>query len=302
MKDLKPQTTLNDGHKSYYDQLKDGSKFCSLFTNRDTYPLFPMNALKDDDNNIIELPGKSQWCALDNKSMYEKNCQELGKSWEFYNKFITYRGNANGYRADEWTEIDWQNSVWILGDSRIYGIGLDESDTIAYLLQEQLNRPVINMGLPGVGNDVIVYNLVSGLEKFGKPRGVIFNWSGLERSAIYSENGHDLLGPWVCIEPEKRPDYLPHNIYGLGEIFDVLYHNTCDYRMKSYIQSVIVRQLLSEIPYFSVTTMSDVAHYTRSILLKCAGKEKARDRSHHGKKFNQSYVEHLIAMGIDSWT
>ena len=72
------------------------------------------------------------------------------------NKIITKTHNSNGLRIDK--DIPYENNngkkrVLLLGDSFVYGYGLDDEETIALKLQEDFGQDyeIINMGVDGYG-------------------------------------------------------------------------------------------------------------------------------------------------------
>ena len=63
-----------------------------------------------------------------------ENLKKLPNTWRYATEDITYTMNSHGYRTKQFDNIDWNNSVVILGCSCVFGTGINESDTISYTL------------------------------------------------------------------------------------------------------------------------------------------------------------------------
>lgn len=132
----------------------------------------------------------NKWSATDSPKLFEINKKAAPADWKYHTKEVKYIVNSSGYRTIEWKDIDWKNSVVILGDSCTYGVGLDEDETISYNLEKMLGRPVINLGVPGSSNNSMVNNGSIIIEKFDIPYGVVVNWSAPNRFRYYYSNGY----------------------------------------------------------------------------------------------------------------
>lgn len=70
---------------------------------------------------------------------FESDCYFLGYSWR-------HRSDGYGWRNPEtWESAD----VLVLGDSIVYGHGVDEDQTVTHFLRELLGTTVVNMGITG---------------------------------------------------------------------------------------------------------------------------------------------------------
>ena len=73
------------------------------------------------------------------KPRYSRRMYYNGYRWQ-------HRGDANGFRnPTDRSQVD----VALVGDSMIYGHGLEEEDTISHQLEDILHRPVANLGIQG---------------------------------------------------------------------------------------------------------------------------------------------------------
>lgn len=66
------------------------------------------------------------------------------------NPTSSVRINAQGYRGADWPS-DTSRAIAVVGDSQVFGLGVEESDSFAAKLAERTNRPVLNAGVPTLG-------------------------------------------------------------------------------------------------------------------------------------------------------
>ncbi|CAB4128169.1 hypothetical protein UFOVP112_10 [uncultured Caudovirales phage] len=106
---------------------------------------------------------------------------------------VTYNFNELGYRGT-WTESDLPNSIWCFGDSQTAGMGLHEVDLWSTLLEKQLNKRTINLGIGGASNDTIARTLVSATAQY-RPSAICVLLSGPNRREIICDNGKSTFFP-----------------------------------------------------------------------------------------------------------
>lgn len=63
------------------------------------------------------------------------------------------------YRCDL-NSVDWNNCVVVLGCSHTWGTGLEPEETYCAQLENILQKPVYNLGMPGTGIDYVTNNAV----------------------------------------------------------------------------------------------------------------------------------------------
>ncbi len=66
------------------------------------------------------------------------------------NPVTTVRTNALGYRGGAWPEPT-KGEVLVVGDSQVFGLGVEEDETFSAKLSKQLGVPVLNAGVPTYG-------------------------------------------------------------------------------------------------------------------------------------------------------
>ena len=110
---------------------------------------------------------------------------------------VTYTTNRDHYRCPEWEQIQWADSILVLGCSCTFGVGIDDADTVASQLARRLSRPVINLGVAAASWLVIWTNTVRLIQAGIKPPHVVYIWPETSRYARLLPGGlvrH--YGPW----------------------------------------------------------------------------------------------------------
>lgn len=133
--------------------------------------------------------GQYRFCGTDTRQLFEQSLKTQPMSWRYRTKEVRYRVNSSLYRAPEWSDIDWQQSVVILGCSTVLGVGLAEDETISSRLSIQLGRPVINLGVGGTGPIFAMQNSVLLNKNFPTPWAVINLWSDPYRINEFNTRG-----------------------------------------------------------------------------------------------------------------
>jgi len=105
--------------------------------------------------------------------------------------------NSLNYRAPEFSDINWQESVVIFGCSNVFGVGLSDDETIPYQLEKLLKRPVINMGVPSSSIAYSVFNQTILAESNQSPYAVINLWTSINRITYFYKNTPCHIGSWT---------------------------------------------------------------------------------------------------------
>ena len=66
------------------------------------------------------------------------------------NPVTSLRTNGAGYRGAEWP-ASTEDEIIVVGDSQVFGLGVEENQTFSARLAVELRRPVINAGVPTYG-------------------------------------------------------------------------------------------------------------------------------------------------------
>ncbi|MBL8915855.1 MAG: hypothetical protein JNM17_34470 [Archangium sp.] len=70
---------------------------------------------------------------------------QLGK-----NPLTTAHTNSLGFRGGEWPATTGEDVI-VVGDSQVFGLGVEDGETFSALLGDELKRPVLNAGVPTYG-------------------------------------------------------------------------------------------------------------------------------------------------------
>ena len=105
-----------------------------------------------------------------------------------YNKKITYRYNASGFRDEEWPS-DLSDVIWCVGDSFTVGIGQPFEETWPRILQKKTGRRCLNIGEDGCSNDTMSLRIQE-ISKLYNPKLVVAMWSYFHRRRVNNENVH----------------------------------------------------------------------------------------------------------------
>ena len=157
----------------------------------------------------IKPAGIHNFWAMDSEERFLSNRKKMGEKWEYWDKTLTYTINSQNYRAPEWDQVDWANSVVIYGCSFVLGEGVDDKDTISAQLSEIIKRPVINLGSSGTCTQWQLINQTLLLTKFCEPWATVNLWPSVNRSVLFAKKDYNLpLGFWADIHVNYFKEYL----------------------------------------------------------------------------------------------
>lgn len=158
---------------------------------------------------------------------YKKNLKTQPENWYYRNNKINYTINSWGYRAKEFDQIDWKNSIVIFGCSHVFGVGVDDKHTISSFLEEMVGIPVINMGVSGSSIGCALHNSLMLYKKYEKPKMVIYSWTSLMRSLFYTDNGTTFkIFNGDDIDDQYSHHYIPFNLLNV-QLIRNLWENKC---------------------------------------------------------------------------
>lgn len=242
-------------------------------------------------NSVLSrsLPGKLDWLESDTRATYIQQLKVRPDDWRYRNQKVEYTINTQGYRAPEWKDIDWQNSIVVYGDSCVMGVGVDDNDTIASCLERLYGRPVINMGFPGGSNEHIMYNLAQMIEVYGHPWATIVIWTMMARNIYVDEFKSISLGPW-CNE-ERAGDMKEMDYY--------LAVNNNDYNIHfhSYCHALTAKSMFSGHRYNSYAFFNEPADVMRAHFLSY-GTGRARDNLHPSEESLAASAQFIYDTGF----
>jgi hypothetical protein len=248
-------------------------------------PLHPFtfcSSLTIKVNNEIS----NNFSGSDDYENFLNNLRKQPFDWHYRTKQIVYNVNNSGYRTREWDDIDWKESIILLGDSCTFGIGLAEDETISHFLSKLTGRNVVNLGFPAGSNQLIVNNLATLINKFPIPYGIVVNWSTTDRLRIYAKHGYYEIGPW----DQKNTDIEGIQTTELYKNLFINEYNTMG--MNYYIGSIAKALAKDRTRYISISYFPDSAHYTRSEKFFRIDNQ-ARDLIHPGRNNSLEVAEYI---------
>jgi hypothetical protein len=166
-----------------------------------------------DSHNYIS----NQWIGSDTEELYQTNLKIQPPDWYWRNHKVVYTTNSQRYRAPEWKDVDWNNSILVFGCSQVFGIGVDDSQTVCCQLSRMLNINVINLGMPGGSIMSMWVNTEKILNNNINPRAVIYNWPMANRVVELVDDTKNLAaGTWIIDHVPRRfgIDWVMHPTQG----------------------------------------------------------------------------------------
>jgi hypothetical protein len=132
----------------------------------------------------------------DTRQLYQQNLKTQPEDWIYRTKHISYNYNDNGHRCKNISDINLDNYILFTGCSHTEGVGLCLEDTFPYLLSQKMNYDYYNMGLGGIGLDILVYNLIIWFEKVKKPPKIlIIQWPHNVRVTVQDFSNLSVIDP-----------------------------------------------------------------------------------------------------------
>ena len=221
-------------------------------------------------------PSDGFWAATDTKENYESSLASMPKNWYYRTNTVEYHINKHSYRTQEFNTIDWANSVVLLGCSQTYGVGVDECDTIGSNLSKLINKNVVNLGVPGASNEVILNNSIILSSGYPTPLAVIHLYTDIDRFTEYSKRQIMNHGSWSM---------------------DTDFMRACSAeKTNSEVQTLMASKISQEI-WKQKTKFLEFTTFTHTnLLLRCNNlftplKDKARDNLHAGPKTTRRCAE-----------
>ena len=214
----------------------------------------------------------TRFANTDSPDKFEKNLKEQPLDWHYKNKEITYTINSNGYREQEWHEIDWAESIVVIGCSMTAGIGVAADETITHFLSRLSNRKVVNLGLSGVGIDGMLFNNIALQRNFPKPWAVVNLWTNLDRMIEFLGHRVEFHGIW-----SKAKYFKEHNRNEMNSI------------VKDIFYSEAVKQMWKGSRVYYGTFFEITSHYFECDFLEFTN--TARDMLHCGRNDNRKNAQ-----------
>jgi hypothetical protein len=205
--------------------------------------------------------GIYNWMLSDDEENLKENLKTMPLDWKYRSKPVTYTLNSDGYRAPEWDQIDWKNSIILFGCSCTYGQGVSDEETIHYQLEKLVGRPVINLGVCAGSNNLMIQNAISLLENYPTPYAVANIWSCTDRFRFFMDDSYVDLGSWTKFN--KTLGYK--TLCDIDELWKQMFVDPTHELVLAYYEGQIGKWLWQDrAKYASLSFFDHTAHYTRS--------------------------------------
>ena len=220
--------------------------------------------------NSLTYNESPKWMATDNEENFNDSMIESGWRNKWEQVKIRYDLNSQGYRAKEWSEYDWENTIVIVGDSCTTGVGIPNHITVSEILSRRIGKEVVNLGVNGSSNMFMLYNLARVVKNFN-PYAVIVQWSVSDRYVNFSDRsvantGIQHRGSWSEDLAYKRY-WVKNDNY--------LFH---DFELKSVASCLNIKRFIDYVP--QCWTNKRFPEQTNTLSWIRNESEMARDRLH----------------------
>lgn len=203
--------------------------------------------------------------------------------WYFRRTKISYDNNLLGHRCPNVRDINFDNYILFVGCSHTYGVGNKLEDTYPYLLSKKLNMDYYNLSVGGTSTEVCKHNLSVWLEKFKRPKFIVWQWTHPERFLRKDNNSLNIFlssGPWIDDDDIKKSLYYQSKL----NLFFVR-----DYLSAKYLESLKVN-----IPIYEIV-LKELSFYTahNPDALIFDEVDTARDTKHFGPLTHSNLSDQL---------
>lgn len=171
----------------------------------------------------------------DTYDKFQYNLKHMPDNWRYRTEDISYHFNSEKCRAPEFDQIDWKNSIAVLGCSYVFGEGVPDHFTIPAAVSQLTGLNTVNLGVLGAGNDSIFFNALN-IQKY-RPRMTIVFWTHIARTVLWNENGTPHL---INSSNLDRYDML----YGLD--FTDYFYSGVDLRYRHQMYKTLLTTVLGD--------------------------------------------------------
>lgn len=228
--------------------------------------------------STVEINQELEFLDDHEQKSFRKSLKKFKNSdWVYKSKKITYKFNEYGFRTKSFDNVDWSNSICVLGCSMVMGTGLALEDTLCYNLEKILNISVVNLGICASAIDYACWNSLRLHNFYPRPKAIVQLWTSKFR---YTDRNHH---------------YVPFHTGYYSKL-------NWNYRSELYIETDRAlwknRTIYVEASFFPETCENQ----KKIIPLKFL--DQARDLSHPGIESNKNAAtvisDELIKQGIQS--
>jgi len=208
-----------------------------------------------------------KFSGTDTEELYNENLKTQSIDWYYRTNTVEYKLNRHGYRTTEFNTVDWANSIVVFGCSNVFGVGLNEDDTLSSQLSKLTNTPVINMGMGASSIEYSLYNSIILSNSKPTPKAVIHIYSSLDRTTYYHQRNVAHHGPWDM----QKGDYI--DLYSTDPAHALTHAVMCQ---------MISKQLwANKTKYYETSFFSDTVNKLN--MPSVSWVDQARDLMHPGR-------------------
>ena len=258
--------------------------------------------------NVTEYKKCRKFCPTDIASNFENRKQNQPEDWEYHTKDVNYFIGRHGYRCPEFEDIDWNNSIVFFGCSNLFGVGIDEKDTVTGRVKDLTGYDTVNLGVGGSSIDYNVKNQVRLSEHGIKPKAVVNLWTGYDRllEVVVDRNSNSPKmchhGAWSLsansmkialnsgLWPEDNINKSVQNFVLTNLIHTDPNHSIFMARENRRTAKV----LWKDIPHIELTYFEHTQKIFDIDLIKVI--DRARDLMHPGSKTNDMVAKHIASL------
>lgn len=251
-----------------------------------------------------QLPGTLRWVGADQPNLWQWNLKRNPGISELYPN-IEYRLNSQGFRSPEFHDIDFSESVVLLGCSMVFGEGLAEHHCLAEQISLRISRPVINLGISGASAELIRANNLMLWSAGHRPKLVINIWPTADRVTAYTDRGVLCMGVWSVSDQAQeqeihRQRLAEPTLYGTAEeltrwqtVYQAVNHTDLHQNTLLTQSSLTVRALWGS-QSKEYTWAPSSAAVLGCDLLPRLGRDLARDQRHPGAETHQQWAAQIV--------
>lgn len=138
------------------------------------------------------------------------------------NPVTEVRTNALGFRGADWEETTGE--ILVLGDSQVFGLGVEEDETASAVLAQRLGRPVRNAGVPTYGPAEYLATLSELLDRRPSAAVLVLNMSNDWFEYAHSNKERHTVWDGWAVRIEDAPTHVTefpgrHWLYSQSHLF-----------------------------------------------------------------------------------
>jgi len=232
----------------------------------------------------------------DSEELYKQNLKDKPEDWVWRDQKVEYNMNSLGYRTKEFDEHDWKESIVVFGCSCVFGVGVDNEQTLPHYISELTARNVINLGIPGGSNQRMLDLSLAMKRKYGEPYSIIMMWTCMDRLPYYTKNGVHNIGLW-------SHTITKHDAYAQRwkSIFDNFYEEDSHEKITFYNIAESMRNIWSDkTKYYDSSYFESTSHYGKLNNFHSFS-VGARDLLHPGPNDHKNASKEIVANLIQKY-